>query len=404
MFIEVQRGEPMAVQIRLTERQQRLAADELDQGDLGSDSENKELLQDAGFDFIEGEDSEDSDDSEETSSKTGTQQDREYIEDGLPLDDDGEQSSGGSVGDTDRDLPDWVDDRVRDYASSYGITDEDLADFGSFDQLRRVGTMLDRRFTSAAQDNLDSQDSQSGSGEQGLQGAGAGEQVSGGTSTESKDPGPLDRLKPLDRKRYEEAKYGDAELDLVDQLNATIEVIRQFMPGIQQQTEKQLSQQQAEVEREFHQTLDELDPELYGKAVDGDKIVGRLNPAFQESRRAVQDAMLLIQRGIIRDAEQRGVQPEVPSVRALAMRAAQIVGHQVSAQAGQQVNRQQAMDQSRRRRPVGTGGRSRGTVAGGAGKGAVNSGSGETDDVKQILSSPAIAQFWKQTQRENGVT
>lgn len=406
----------MAVQIKLTERQQRLAADELDQGDLGSDLENKELLQDAGFDFVEGDDS---DGNEEPSSQTSgkpressNSQDREYIEDGLPLDGDGEQSGGDSNSDDGDSLPEWADDRVRDYAASYGISDEELADFGSFEQLQRVGTMLDRRFTSAVQGDQGSLESKQTSSQQDVSGEGEGKQVTGSAGQESQEPGQtsglLDRLKPLDRKRYEEAKYGDAELDLVDQLNATIEVMRQFMPSLQQQTERQLAQQQAELEREFHQSLDELAPEVYGKAVDGDKVAGRLNPVFEENRRAVRDAMMLLQRGIIRDAEQRGVQPEIPSVRALAMRAAKIVenqsGSQPRTQASSQAKTQQAVDQSRRRRPVGTGGRSRGTVAASTGSSSKNSGSSETDDVKQILSSPAISQFWKQTQRENGVT
>ena len=165
------------------------------------------------------------------------------------------------------------------------------------------------------------------------------------------------------------------------------------------------------MERDFHKSLDDLDPEIYGKAINGDKIAGRLNPVFEENRRAVREAMVLLQRGIVRDAEQRGVQPEIPSVRALAMRAAKIVEQTASsgnAQSRTQASRQQqAVEQSRKRRPVGTGGRSRGTVAGstsGSGKNANGSGSSEADDVKQILNSPAISQFWKQTQRENGVT
>lgn len=383
-----QRGEHMAVKIKLTDRQRKIAADEME--GLDSEAENLEGLRDAGFEFDEGDESQS--DSGSTGSDAGVGDGREYIDDGVI--DNGDDFASGNDGGSN--LPEWVDDDVREYAASYGISEEDLLDFGSFAQLQRVGTMLDRRFTSAVQDSQGSQGSQ---------------QVDDGTGKEGKEPGPIDRLKPLDRKRYEEAKYGDAELDLVDQLNATIEAVRYFMPGLQQQAEQQFSQQQEAMERDFHKSLDDLDTEIYGKAMDGDKIAGRLNPVFEENRRAVREAMVLLQRGIVRDAEQRGVQPEIPSVRALAMRAAKIVEQTASsgnAQSRTQASRQQqAVEQSRKRRPVGTGGRSRGTVSGstsGSGKNANGSGSSEADDVKQILNSPAISQFWKQTQRENGVT
>lgn len=398
----------MAVKIKLTDRQRKLAADEME--GLDSDTENLEGLRDAGFEFDEGDETQS--DSGNAGLDAGDNDGREYIDDGVI--DDGNNSASGNDGVSN--LPEWVDDDVRDYAASYGISEEDLSDFGSFAQLQRVGTMLDRRFTmAAAQGEQDGQQSSQQSGQQALSGSGENQQVTGGSGKEGKDPGPIDRLKPLDRNRYVEAKYGDAELDLVDQLNATIEAVRQFMPGLQQQAEQQLSQQQEAMERDFHKSLDDLDPEIYGKAMDGDKLAGRLNPAFEENRRAVRETMVLLQRGIVRDAEQRGVQPEIPSVRALAMRAAKIVEQAVSsgnssgsAQSRTQASRQQqAVDQSRKRRPVGTGGRSRGTVSGGtsgSGKSTSGSGSSEADDVKQILNSPAISQFWKQTQRENGVT
>lgn len=410
----------MAVQIRLTERQQKLAAGELDTEDL----DNTGSLRDAGFDFVD----DDSDDgsaggSSDPGSKvpagsrkdiasTGIEPSGEYIDDGDPGDGnevDSELDAGGdSSGDGNEPsgtLPDWVDDRVREYAKSYGMSDDDLADFGSLAQLQRVGSILDRKLTGG-----------SGKAQQ-VQGAGTGEQVTGGEKADSKGTesgtkqgsGYLDRLKPLDRKRYEDAKYGEAELDLVDQLNATVETIREFMPAIQQQIERQRADQQQAEELEFHQVLDELDPEIYGKAIDGGKMKGRLNPAFSETRNTVRATMDKLREAIIYDAQQRGVQVDIPSTRALAIRAAMLVeednglaSKQQSQQSGKDP-KQQIAEQSRKRRPVGSGGVRRGTVSG-SGKSGGNNSAGSGDEIKQILNSPAINQFWKQTQRENGVT
>lgn len=380
----------MAIKIKLTERQQKLAAGEID-GDEQVD--NAEALKDAGFDFIDSDD-----DGASESDDDDLQPSGEYIDDGLSGDSSDSQSGNGK-GNT---LPDWVDDRVRTYAASYGLTDEDLGTFSGFDALQRFGTLVDRRYADSVR--ADSA-GQAADGQEG-DAADAGGSSKGGEGQQSseKKSSLLERLKPLDRKRYEEAKYGEAELDLVDQLNGAIEAIRQIAPGFLQQQEQALAQQQEKMLAEFHQTLDEIDSSVYGRAYKDGKPAGKLSEAFDSNRRAVMDTMERLSKGIVADAERRGVQPQIPPVSVLAQRASAIVLGTLptsSQQGGGRASVDQIAAQSRRRRPAGAGGvRRTGTVGSSYSRGSSQSA---VDEVKELARNPAIASFFKKAQRENGV-
>lgn len=368
----------MAIKIKLTERQQKLAAGEID-GDEPVD--NAEALRDAGFDFVDSNDDEEGDGNDDDELRPSG----EYIDDGVVDDgtDDRTNNDGGGDGAS------WIDDQVRSYATSYGLTDEDLATFDSLESLRRFGTLMDRRLAASPS-------------------VGANNDGSGKTGESQeppeKKPSVLDRLKPLDRKRYEDANYGEHELELVDQLNGAIDAIREIFPGFMQQREQSAAQQKQQMLQEFHEALDGIDDKVYGRAYKDGKPVGKLSEAFESNRQAVLDAMERLSQGIAADAAKRGVQPQIPPVSVLAQRAAAIVMDTLEVpeqQGGKRVNTEQVAAQSRRRRPTGTGGtRHAGTVGSGAGKGKPMT---EADEIRAIANNPDVASFFKKAQRENGV-
>ena len=395
----------MAIKIKLTERQQKLAAGELNDEPI----DNLEEMRNAGFEFVETDDADSGGD--EGGSASGDDDDEpsgEYIDDGVSDGDDGGNPEGGDAGGA---SSDWIDDSVRDYAASYGLSDVDLEQFGSLADLHRFGSVMDRRYAGSNQGGT----SQTGEGDGGESRGTEREQQSkehagqGESGQSGQKSGLLDRLKVLDRKAYEEAKYGDRELELVDQLNGAIEAIREIAPDIAFVQEMRQSRQKETVEsamREFDKALDELDPVVFGKAYDGDKPAGKMSDAFLANRRAVWDTMERLSKGITADAERRGVQAQIPSTAALARRAAAIVAGEFS-QSGSQsnkqgsVSREQVESQSRRRRPTGSGGtKSSGTGSTRSSKQPVS----EADEVKAIANSPDIAKFFRNAQQQNGAT
>jgi len=320
----------------------------------------------------------------------------QYLPDGSD-DDSGSGDGGGDGGGNDGgtgskqaskvSVPDWADDDAREFAASYGLSDADLGTFDDIDDLYEYGRKTDRSLASG-----------------GDSGSGAASKPKDDTAESSKKPSKqdkgdaspslLDRLKPIDRQKYVDAKYGEEELQLVDGLNATIEAVRQVLPGIQQQqTSKQQESERREAE-EFNQALDDLNPKTFGQAVIDGKI-GDLSDGFRRNRLKVHEAMERLANGIADDQQRQGKEVQLPPVRILAQRAAAMVFGETEPVRSSRPSSDAVAQQSRRRRPtssVGKRGASGGTVAKGTAK----------DDARSILANPALQRFWKQTQRENG--
>jgi len=281
-------------------------------------------------------------------------------------------------------IPDWAEKEDRDFAASYGLSDADLDTFKSADDLRRYGRLTDKRIAKQAS-------KQEGGDSQG--------KVQGDTQGKV-ESALLDRLKPLDRQRYVDAKYGDEEMQLVDGLNATIEAVRQVLPQLQQQQDSQRHESERREAEEFNKTLDELNPNAFGKAVVNGKI-SELSDGFRNNRLKVHEAMEQIANGIAEEQQQQGKEVKIPSISMLAKRAAAMVfgeadmgGYVEDSPGKARPGVDEIIRQSRKRRPtssVGKRGGSSGTAAGGV-----------KSDPRSIASNPMLRKFWKQTQRENG--
>lgn len=342
----------MAIKLKLTDRQQKLAADEIDESQPIGD---EEALSEAGFEFEEADEPEPEEDD-------GIEPSGDYIEEAP---EDGEQPSG-----------DWIDDKVRDYATSYGLDEEGLKQFSSFEELERFGTIFDRRLAEAAETDEQEQDKDEPDEPQNF----------------------LDELKPLDRSEFERANYGENELALVDRLNRVIETVQQIAPAIQGQQKSQLEEQEKLVEHAFHRALDELDPTFFGQYFDGDSPREDLGLPFQSNREEVRRVMERLEAGIIADAKRLGKEPVIPPVHTLAHRAAKIAARIDAPGPGPgKVSSKKVEEQSRRRRPVGTGG-----TKGGRSRSTSSKPSTEADEVRELVNNPEIARFYKQAQKANG--
>lgn len=298
-------------------------------------------------------------------------------------DDDDEGDTGKDTGKkkpAKAEVPDWADDDAREFAASYGLKDADLGNFKTVDDLYEYGRATD---SSIAQ------------GEKGEKGDSSDKTKPDKTKT---DPGMLDRLKPLDRQKFVDAKYGDEELQLVDGLNATIEAMREIFPSVHQQRTAQQQESESREAQEFNKALDEMSPNTFGRAVSDGKI-GELSEGFLRNRLKVHEAMERLANGIADDQKREGKEVKLPSVRILAQRAAALAFPvstiNESDAAGYRASAEAVAKQSRRRRPTSSVGK-RGVSSGTVGK------STPKDDARSILSNPAVQQFWKRTQRENG--
>lgn len=348
----------MAIKLKLTDRQQKLAADEIDESQPIGD---EEALSEAGFEF------EDVDAEEEApEGDDGIEPSGEYIE---------EEPPEGEAGATDASSG-WVDDSVREYATSYGLNDDDLKQFSSFEDLERFGTLIDRRLAEAAETNKEE----------------------AGDPEPEKPQGLLDQLELLDRSEFEKANYGDNELALVDRLNRVIETVQKIAPAIERQQEAQLQEQQKVVEDAFHRTLDDLDPVFFGRYFDGEKVNKDLAQPFQSNRQQVREVMERLEAGIIADAKRLGQEPKIPPIHTLAHRAAKIAAGIDTPEPGADgISKKEVAKQSRRRRPVGTGG-----TKGGRSRSTSSKGNSEDDEVQALVNNPEIARFYRQAQKANG--
>jgi hypothetical protein len=295
---------------------------------------------------------------------------REYIDedDGDAEDDSKPSASNGKK----VKVPDWADDEAVEFAASYGLADADLANFESVDDLYEYGRKADKALAT------------------GKDATGKDGDAKGAKSEPAKKPkgsNVLEKLKPLDRQRYVDAKYGEEELSLVDGLNATIEILRGDVELRQQEADRK----QAE---EFNKALDDIDPKLFGRAVVDGKI-GNLSDAYRNNRLKVHETVERLANSIAEEQERQGKEVKIPSIPVLAKRAVGMLFGELN-QPGGRPNADAVAERSRARRPTSSVGR-RGASSGTSGKSDT-----ATVDPKAIARHPALQRYWKQTQRENG--
>ena len=275
--------------------------------------------------------------------------------------------SGDDLADDD----DWTSDpAVKAFAASYGMTDDEIDQFESLEQLERFGALFDRQMTKAP------------AGEhQQYQQAPPREQPAPATKTppphESTEQGSVNEGPELiDIEAMREANYDEISIQLAERENR-----RSKAEWEQQQT--QAVQQERALQEHFNAELDKLDPQRYGVREKG------LTKMQELGRQATFETMLQLHQTL----QQRG-QADIP-LDVLIRRSAVATFGEPAKPKMDPARAKQVEQRSRRRRPTSTGKRTGGSAA------PVSTTS--DNDVETIANSPEMKKFWERTQRQNGV-
>lgn len=256
---------------------------------------------------------------------------------------------------------DWLDDKAKAYAASYGLTDQDLKSFGSMEDLERFGQLTDRRLATQYQEFQQKPPKETDS-----------------SKTPTGNTGPFELFDP---QKLIDDNYDDTTVGLGKALRATQEALQKIMSN---------SGEAPDEFRDFDSSLDKMDESLFGTAFDAKGKRRQLSAAHAANRRAVFDAMDMVSRSVEAQQKESGQEMQIPQ-DILLQRAVSIAFGDVRSRPKNTAALQQ---QSRRRRPAG--GRANGSM------GAVIPRTTSDEDVAAIARSPKIRSFWEKAQRENG--
>lgn len=263
--------------------------------------------------------------------------------------------------------PTWINDDVRDLATSYGMSDDDLQGFTTEEEFRKAGLLLDKQL-------LDGQ---------------AKEEAS------TTPPTPATEVKEeeeqlIDPQWYVDNDYDEETVKMAKALRRQQELRKEDRQTIEDlKTWRQnfeTSVQEQEVQRrtiDFHETADKLDEKLFGKAYDDRGLVQKLDQKHDENRAKLWEAMQTLEAGIIARAQTKGVAPALPPWSVLMQRAHQIAFPETITARKRDQRIEDATKQSAKRRPVGTQGAARPNRV------------TDTNDPVSIANSPEILDWWK---------
>ena len=269
----------------------------------------------------------------------------------------------------------WINDDMKDMAASYGLSDEELADFGSAEEFERFGKFLDRQVSrreAAASNKTSTEDTST-------------EETTDATeTTEEAKSGKL----PFDIEKLEEEEYSDITLEMAKTINALTEQLGGVTPEIQKIVDQQnASRQEAtrKVQDEFDSFLDETaDNAIFGKRGDG-----KVNDVQMGAREEVWGVMAQLQQDAEERAEKAGRKAPEPNIKTLATRAIQILHPENT----RKIDAEKVEKQSKTRRPVTTTTATRKTEV----------RKDDDNDPESIANDPALLDYWNNAQRENGV-
>jgi hypothetical protein len=310
---------------------------------------------------------------DDAASSTPADQDESTAESvGQPVKDDGAIGTpDGGTEAAEPAVPAWIKDEHRELAKSYGITADDLQDFGSEQEFRRVGRMIDKQF--AAQ-------------------AAPVETPAPQQAVQPKAPATdnVSVTRPdLDPDKFKAAGYDDEVLNVVKFAKEREAEFAKLQERLESQ---ERANQEAEYRRTYETleaTYDSMDGRRYGRRANKDGSQRELSRGERESRDRVNQAANTLAAGIIHTGKQ------LPPIGILLQRAEALTfAEDIRAEERRKV--QAAItDQSKRRRPV-------------AGqrpvKAAARSGKPTTmnEYAAEVANSPAVVKAWNDAQEAAG--
>jgi hypothetical protein len=291
---------------------------------------------------------------------------------GQPVKDDGAIGTPDSGKDAaEPAVPAWIKDEHRELAKSYGLSDDDLRDFGTEAEFNRAGRLIDKQFAAQL-----------------------------APPPQLPEPPPLQKqpaqatdkmsVKPeLDPDKFKAAGYDDEVLNVVKFAKEREAELAKLQERLESQ---ERANQEAEYRRTYETleaTYDSMDGRRYGRRANKDGSQRELSRGERESRDRVNQAANTLAAGIIHTGKQ------LPPIGILLQRAEALTfAEDIRAEERRKV--QAAItDQSKRRRPV-SGQRPV--------KAAARSGKPTTmnEYAKDVADSPAVVKAWNDAQEAAG--
>lgn len=302
-------------------------------------------------------------------------------------------SQDDGAGDDSGDEPaDWITDDLKELGSSYGLTPERMREaFRDAGHFRQQARDYDRGLVERNRQSSYGSGAQSGAEKSGAD-APAG----------AADKG--DEI-PLDPEWFREQGYDDATLALVARLKAQQDALDQINPFLQGLQQQQAAERQQREEQEFHDVLDRMSPDRYGRVKSESGEIVQLPEFSLENRRRVYQAVKTIEQEIAALARAEGREPQLPPRDVLVKRAElYLFGDDIEREMAERASKareeesqkrlKEAAQQAKRRRPVS------GTTK--PSRKAKTEPVSEMDEIARIANSPELVKFWNEAQDENG--
>lgn len=287
----------------------------------------------------------------------------------------------------DNDSSSWLDDDAVELGSSYGLTKEDMQSFASQDEFNRAARLIDRQFATAGRQTQEAPQAPAAPAQPAQQQPQVAQ-----PSGQQQAPEEIS----LDPQRYIDAGYDDDTVALVKAAKAMREELDSLKPAFETYVQQQQYQAQVQAQEnrhkvlaDFHDALDEIDPDIYGVSVDDDGNPIQLSAEAEANRQKAWNEAHIIATGMV----ETGQQP--PSMKILMKRATRYAFADAIEKKNKAEYQRKVAEQSKRRRGS-SGMTNRGTE--------VAAPVVDGDDSSSLANHPDLVALWNKMQDENGAS
>ena|GEM_PF-3179213 len=257
-------------------------------------------------------------------------------------------------------------------AGDYGLAEDDLKELSDEGEYRRLTMLLDRHLLRRP----DGEPEDAPATKESLK-------------AEPEAETPAEDV--LDPQKYIDAGYDEEVVSLVKRIADQSQRLDTQTKQLEELAEfnRQSAVQQAQEARQyfvdaFHDVLDNMDVDRYGRSVVDDEVVP-LTGRFDESRRKVFEAVTKITDSIVARTP-AGERPKIPPLQSLVRRA------EVAVFGQPQSRDNRVAEQSKRRRPVASSVR----------RSLPKAQEADKDPVMDVVNNPDVVEMWNRFKEENG--
>ena len=264
----------------------------------------------------------------------------------------------------------WIDSEVKSFAGTYGLTDEELAEFDSRADFDRFTRMFDKKVSRSAETP-----------------------VTTDTMVESKAEAKTEAKSKvsLDVEEYRKNGYDDETIKLVEHSKMLEDEVAAMRAQQEQLLQQHYAREQMQTAQQFHELADKLDPKRFGKIESTN-----FSKQNDEARRKLWEEADTIVHGIRERARVMGVEPVIPPLQDIIKRAYRMGFAEDVEKEATKTAKEQLLKQSKTRRPV----QSQANNA--PRQTSIRPDASQLEQAKHIASNPKIAAMYDKMQEENG--